>query len=117
MKTTVHVVSVDSKYGSEAHAFGSREALQAFLQAQAEEFPDLDMSIDVFTEEIDIPLPASVHAALTALESDFDRIHTFEDDDEQSESAYRKHDEHNFDVREDIERSAAALAWALRDDN
>ncbi|GAT07667.1 hypothetical protein H7I77_10040 [Mycolicibacterium novocastrense] len=56
----------------------------------------------------------SVLEGVTALRADFARLHVFDDeDDEPTVSGYRYHDEHNADVREDIEHSADALACRI----
>ncbi|SKY96226.1 Uncharacterised protein [Mycobacteroides abscessus subsp. bolletii] len=67
--------------------------------------------------------PAAVISAITALRAAFDDLHEMHDCDQNclqdcelsdySESAYRRHDEHNADVREDIEERASALVNAL----
>lgn len=67
--------------------------------------------------------PAEVIAAVVALRAAFGDLHEMHDCDEHcpedcdqsdySESAYRHHDEHNADVREDIELKAGSLVDAL----
>lgn len=69
--------------------------------------------------------PAGVIAAVAALRAAFDDLHVMHecDDDcpqdcdlsDYSESAYRYHDEHNFDVREGIEDRASGLVDALEE--
>ena len=67
--------------------------------------------------------PAEVVAAVVELRAAFGDLHEMHecDDDcpdvcgqsDYSESAYRHHDEHNADVREDIELKAGSLVGAL----
>lgn len=67
--------------------------------------------------------PTSVVNALRALRADIGRLHVMHecgaecpascDLSDYSEAAYRRHDEHNFDVREDVECSAGQLLAAL----
>ena len=67
--------------------------------------------------------PPAVINCIKALRADFDRIHVMHECDENcpedcdqsdySESAYRHHDEHNADVREDIDYHAQQLVGAL----
>lgn len=70
------------------------------------------------------PTPsAEVIAAVAELRAAFGDLHEMHDCDERcpedcdqssySESAYRHHDEHNADVREDIELKACSLIDAL----
>lgn len=69
--------------------------------------------------------PAAVVAAVAALRASFDDIHVMHECDQNcpsncdlsdySESAYRSHDEHNFDVRETIHDRAAALVEVLEE--
>lgn len=54
---------------------------------------------------------ASVATALAGLRADFDRLDVIDDGEEPVD--YRYHDEHNADVREDIEASAGDLARAV----
>ncbi|MFN8043352.1 MAG: hypothetical protein U0S13_08395 [Mycobacterium sp.] len=54
---------------------------------------------------------APVAVALAGLRADFDRLDVIDDGDEPVD--YRYHDEHNADVREDIEASASELARAV----
>lgn len=54
---------------------------------------------------------APVAAALAGLRADFDRLDVIDEGDEPVD--YRYHDEHNADVREDIEASASDLARAV----
>lgn len=72
------------------------------------------------------PTPApGVVDAVAALRAAFEDLHVMHDcedtcpDDcdlsDYSESAYRHHDEHNADVREDIEERASGLVDALED--
>lgn len=74
--------------------------------------------------EVSAPTPpAAVVAAVGALRAAFDDIHVMHECDQNcpedcdlsdySESAYRYHDEHNFDVRETVHDRAAALVDAL----
>jgi hypothetical protein len=67
--------------------------------------------------------PAAVVAAVALLRAHFDRLHVVHECDadcaddcdrsDYSGSAYRYHDEHNADVREEIEGSASGLVAAL----
>lgn len=67
--------------------------------------------------------PAEVRTAVAELRAAFGDLHEMHECDEQcpercdqsdySESAYRHHDEHNADVREDIELKAGELVEAL----
>lgn len=67
--------------------------------------------------------PAEVKAAVAELRAAFGDLHEMHecstdcpescDQSDYSESAYRHHDEHNADVREDIELKAGALVEAL----
>lgn len=67
--------------------------------------------------------PAEIVAAVAALRAAFGDLHVMHECDEQcpddcsqsdnSESAYRHHDEHNADVREHIETLAGSLVDAL----
>ena len=69
--------------------------------------------------------PATVLAAVAALRAAFDDIHVMHECDQNcladcdlsdySESAYRYHDEHNFDVRETIHDRASGLVDALEE--
>lgn len=69
--------------------------------------------------------PEAVVDALAALRSAFDDIHVMHECDEDcpdgcdltdySASAYRNHDEHNFDVREVIHERAEGLVDALEE--
>ncbi|UQX13394.1 hypothetical protein [Candidatus Mycobacterium methanotrophicum] len=69
--------------------------------------------------------PAAVVAAVASLRAAFDDIHVMHECDQDcrddcdlsdySESAYRSHDEHNFDVREVIHERAEGLVSALEE--
>ncbi|WP_292976283.1 hypothetical protein [Mycobacterium sp.] len=69
--------------------------------------------------------PPGVVAAVAALRAGFADLHVMYDCDDEcpsdcdlsdySESAYRSHDEHNADVREDIEERASGLVDALEE--
>lgn len=69
--------------------------------------------------------PAEVLDAMASLRAAFDDIHVMHEcsDDcppdcdltDYSEAAYRRHDEHNFDVREEIHERAEGLVGALDD--
>lgn len=68
--------------------------------------------------------PEGVIAAVAALRASFADLHQMHECDQHCpdggltdyrESAYRYHDEHNADVREDIERKADSLVDALED--
>lgn len=69
--------------------------------------------------------PAAVLDALAGLRAAFDDIHVMHEcsDDcpadcdltDYSEAAYRRHDEHNFDAREEIHERAEGLVAALDD--
>ncbi|MEX7474262.1 hypothetical protein AB4Z39_31705 [Mycobacterium adipatum] len=78
------------------------------------------------TADPQAPVPPSpVVNALRTLRADIGRLHVMHECaadcpancelSDYSEAAYRRHDEHNFDVREDIECSAGQLVGALEE--